>query len=183
MKMTKDNRASIDLRKEWIQQIKTATACRVLLSSVTPQKVKYPTSDVYTKHSTVGGVTAEYAKFPSLLIGFILQGMGWMAACIYIPLIQVIFSCVVLIFVCIFINLDVNSWWNISVSSPLAYLFNVLAVHTNYQFHKIVADFLGQRTSAEAQFDESSQEGTRKKIKGHSREEFLRKSMYACCKT
>ena len=69
-----------------------------------------------------------------------------------------------------------------SISSPPAYLVNIVAIHTNYQLHEIVADFLGQRTSAEAQFDESSQEGTRKKVKGHTREEFLRKSTYACCK-
>lgn len=69
-----------------------------------------------------------------------------------------------------------------SISSPPTYLVNIVAIHTNYQLHEIVADFLGQRTSAEAQFDESSQEGTRKKVKGHAREEFLRKSTYACCK-
>ena len=68
------------------------------------------------------------------------------------------------------------------MSYPPTYLVNIVAIHTNYQLHEIVADFLGQRTSAEAQFDESSQEGTRKKIKGHTREEFLRKSIYACCK-
>ena len=69
-----------------------------------------------------------------------------------------------------------------SISSPPAYLVNIVAIHTDYQLHEIVADFLGQRTSAEAQFDESSQEGSRKKIKSHIRVEFLRKSIYACCK-
>lgn len=119
-------------------------------------------------------VTAEQVK---AFVGFKAWD-NWQ----YIPHIQVILNCVLLVFVFVFLDPNVNSWRHIFGIIAVAYLVNIFAVHTNYQFHEIVADFLAQGPTAEAQFDECSQESTRKKIKGHIRVEFLRKSMYSCCK-
>ena len=82
----------------------------------------------------------------------------------------------------VFIDPNLDYWRNIFGIIPVAHLVNIVAVHTNYQLHDIVADFLGQRTGAEAQFDECSQEVTRKKIKGQIRAVFLMKSMNSCCR-
>ena len=136
-----------------------------------------------TYFSVYASVTLQLS---SILIGFeTLDNWQYVCTLIY-KLYETAFFCVRLYFrICTKLRCTFIQAWRpgetFSISSPPTYLVNIVAIHTDYQLHEIVADFLGQRTSAEAQFDESSQESPRKKIKSHVRVEFLRKSIGACC--